>query len=195
MTITSYCLFLCPADSKLQATECVPNSCIVCIDAHWKGSLRHLSGCEAFLTWRAVCQCHWRLHHNTRQTRGQTGQRDCKDLQKIVKQNWFGDTLLTYDSNSISRMTTALCQESFWGSTGFLLVCQVLKSPPVCRLMVSSQSLHLAYLPAQSALFLSPVKMEHRNRRCRAKSDAPRAVSLLTPKSSLFLYLTCLLAV
>lgn len=109
---------------------------------------------------------------------------------ETLKQSWFSDTLLM--SDSVSRMITALCQESFLESTGSLLVSRVLMSPPVCHLMVCWQSLHLGPLLAQSAVFLFHVKMEHRNRKCRTGTNTHDTVFTANPMCSVFLhFLTC----
>ena len=160
-----------------------PNSWTVCADARWKGSLRHLSGREAFLTRRAVRQRQRRVHHNTRQAWRETGKRRFRDPQEQP------NTLLNicdWCSDSVSRTTMATCPGSFWGSTGSLLVWQGPMSPPVCQPTVCSQSLRLGHLLAQSALFRSPVMMEQGNRKCRAESDAPCTVWLLILSAACF---------
>lgn len=122
--------------------------------------------------------------HEDRQVRWIT--EICRNCQ--TKLIWWHFTDMR---DSVSRMITALCQESFWESTGFLLVSQVLRSPPICHLMVCWQSLHLGSLLAQSAVFLFPVKMEHRNRKCRTETNTPDTVFTANPKCYLLLHLTC----
>lgn len=90
---------------------------------------------------------------------------------------------------SADRTTMALCQGSFWGSTGFPRVWQAPISPPVCQSTACSQSLLRGHLPARTATFQFPARTE--NRRCRAASDAADAVRLLTPVAACFLLLTC----
>ena len=176
-----YVFFSCNRVAKY--VSIVPNICTVCADAHRKGSLRHLSGREAFLTRRAVRQRQRRVHHNTRQAWRETGQRRFRDLQE---QSNALLNICDWCTDSVSRTTMASCPGSFWGSTGFLLAWQVPMSPPVCQPTVCLQSLHLGHLLAQSAVSQSPVKMEQGNRKCRAESDAPCTVSLLTLSAACF---------
>lgn len=156
--------------------RCTFTSCIVFSDADWKGPLCHLSGCETLLTWWTVRQRQRRVHYNSRQTPGPTGQSKELHILPIMLAGLFW-------WDCVHRMTTASYRGSFWGSISSLLVWQLLMSPPACQSMECLRSLCHGHLSAQSALFQLPVKMEQLNRKYRA---APPFHFITNPKCCRF---------
>lgn len=104
--MTNYFMFLCWAHMSV-----VSKSCSVHADACWKGSLHHLPGCEALLTWRALSQCQWGVHHSPRQAWGQTGKRLHGLLQTSLKLIWMLTNVLFVFAGWPRRCFTGVSEE------------------------------------------------------------------------------------